>query len=318
MSADTENSKINNAASIRLFGRRRREFLLSLYHTIGDAAIFGRGAEAAFYFSFSIFPLLFFLISIIGIALGTSDGLRTELFGYLGRLMPETAFSVVRSTLEEIIAASTPGKITFGLAVTLWSASAGIDGIRNGLNSVYGLCETRPWWRTKLRSIIITFLMLLIAAAAIAFVFYGLQITRSALASIGMPIDSPLVLTLIRWLALIVLMLFAFEVIFNLIPNWGRLRWVWLTPGSLAAIALWILVSAAFRFYLDRFDTYDRAYGSLGAVMLLVLWLYLMAVIVLIGGAINSVIEQMRQREPAADRAEANSVSINPASEDLE
>lgn len=287
--------------SMLTFWRRGREFFAILRDKIGRAALFGRGAEAAFYFSFAIFPLLFFLTSIFGVILGTSGELRTELLGYLARLMPEAAFSVVRTTLEEIVVASTPGKITFGLVITLWSASAGIDGIRHGLNAVFGLTETRPWWLTKLRSIVITFLILVIAAAALAFVFYGLQIAKSAFVSVGIQVDSPLFLTFIRWIVLLFLMLLVLEVIFNLIPNWGRFRWVWITPGSLTAIALWIFISAAFRFYLDRFDTYDRAYGSLGTVMLLVLWLYLVAVIVLIGGAINSVLDQMSGRDCEPD-----------------
>lgn len=279
--------------SFSVLWRQKWEFFAELSNTIASAKLFGRSAEAAFYFSFAIFPLLFFLTSIFGIVLGTSSGLKLELFAYLGRLLPEAAFTVVRTTLEEIILSSTPGKITFGLVVTLWSASAGIDGIRHGLNSVFGLAETRPWWLTKLRSVVITFLMLVIAASAVAFVFYGLKIAQTTFGSVGITVDSPLILSFTRWLVLLILMLLAFEVIFNLVPNWGRFRWVWITPGSIAAIALWIVISVAFRFYLDRFDTYDRAYGSLGAVMLLVLWLYLLAVIVLMGGAINSVLEQM-------------------------
>src|SRR5688572_456808 len=101
------------------------EFFRRLYHKFHATDVLGRSANVAFYFSFAFFPLLFFLISLFGMVLESTDQLRNELFHYLSQVMPPSAYELVRNTVEEIIETSTPGKLTIGLLVTLWSASAG-------------------------------------------------------------------------------------------------------------------------------------------------------------------------------------------------
>ena len=280
-----------------------------------ETDIFSRAAQVAFYFSFSLFPLLFFLISLFAIVLDSTDGLKAELFTYVRQIMPSSAFELVRKTLDEIIESSTGGKLTIGLAITLWSASAGIDGLRSSLNAVYGLRETRWWWKTKLQSLAITLLLILLTAIVLGIVFYGWQASRVVLAYIGLEVTSPLVLVSIQWLSTIVVMLFACEIIYNLLPNFERYRWEWVTPGSIVAILLWLLLTRGFRLYLEHFNTYNKAYGSLGAVMILMLWLYLTAIVMMIGGTINAVLRAMqeeRERETADATVPVQALAEDP------
>ena len=268
-------------------------FFTRLYDKSFDVDIFSRSAQVAFYFAFSFFPLLFFLVSLFGLILESTDALQNDLFEYLRKIMPGTVFTLVKKTVEEVIENSSGGKLTLGLAVTLWSASAGIDSIRAALNAVYGLKETRSWFNTKFQSLVLTLIIIGLVAIGLLLVFYGWQLVGFALASVDLQISSPWVLVSIQWVSFLLVMLLAVEMIFSWVPNYGKFRWIWITPGSLVAMVLWLLLTSGFRTYLQYFNTYNKTYGSLGAVIILMLWLYLTAMVVLIGGAINSVIAGM-------------------------
>jgi len=287
-------------AATGIIGFDWKRFFWGLYQKTMDTDIFSRAAQVAFYFSFSLFPLLFFLISLFAIVLDTTDGLKAELFNYIRQIMPSSAFELVRKTLEEIIESSSGGKLTIGLAITLWSASAGIDSVRIALNEVYEFRETRWWWRTKLQSLLITLLLIVLVALVLGIVFYGWQAAQMALGYLGLQVTSPLVLVSIQWVSILLVMLFACEVIYNLLPNFKKHRWEWITPGSIVAIVLWLLLTRGFRLYLEYFNSYNKAYGSLGAVIILMLWLYLTAIVIMVGGVINAVVREMRGETDAA------------------
>jgi membrane protein len=269
-------------------------FFKRLYDRTFDADIFSYSAQIAFYFSFALFPLLYFLISLLGIILVSVDGIRRELFVYLYQIMPREVFYLVRTTIDEIVDKSSGGKATLGLLITLWSASAGFDAVRNALNGVYGLKETRAWWRTKLQSLALTFVVTTIAAFLLGVVFYGWKLVGLALAGIGLEVSSPWVLMTIQWITALALIFFVCQLIYNLLPNHRKLHKVRVTPGSIVAITLWILLSTIFRVYLAYYNSYNKAYGSLGAVIIMMLWLYLTASALMIGGVINSVLREMR------------------------
>jgi len=271
-----------------------KQFFTRLYERSFDADIFSRAAQVAFYFSFALFPLLYFLVSIFGLLLESSDGLRNELFSSLRQVMPFAVFDLVKKTVEEIVANSTGGKATLGLAVTLWSASAGVDAIRTSLNAIYNLKDSRFWLRTKIQSLVLTLVVSILTTVVLAIVFYGWQLVQYALAGVGLQVTSPLILVTIQWISILLIMLFTCEVIFNLLPDFKEKKWIWITPGSIVAIVLWILLTTGFRTYLGYFNTYNKAYGSLGAVMIMMLWLYLSASTLMIGGAINAVLHDMR------------------------
>lgn len=270
-----------------------KKFFGLLYTRAFEADVFNRAAQVAFYFSFSLFPLLFFLVSLIGMVLGSAESLRDELFAYFNQVMPSSAFELVRTTVNEIASGSSGGKVTLGLLITLWSASAGVDSVRSSLNAVYRLNETRAWPKMKLQSLALTFAMVLLIISVLGIFFYGWLIAQAAIAAAGFHITSPLVLVSIQWIAVILVLLFACELIYNLLPNFKKLAWIWITPGSVVAILLWIMLTGGFRLYLEFFNSYNRTYGSLGAVIILMLWLYLTSIAMLVGGLINAVLNEV-------------------------
>lgn len=274
-----------------------KDFFIRLYNRSFDADILSRAAQVAFYFSFAIFPLLYFLVSIFGILLESSQDLRGELFSYLRQVMPFAVFELIRKTVDEIVENSSGGKATLGLLITLWSASAGVDGIRTSLNEVYNIKESRSWPRTKIQSLILTLVVSLLTTVVLAIVFYGWQLVQFGLSGIGLQVTSPLVLVSIQWISIFVVMLLVCEVIYNLLPDFKTFRWEWITPGSVVAIILWVIMTSGFRTYLGFFNSYNKAYGSLGAVIIMMLWLYLTASALMVGGAINAVLRDMRRDE---------------------
>jgi membrane protein len=281
---------------MELFGGQGwKVFFHKLYEKITNTDVMSRAAQIAFYFSFAFFPLLFFLITLFGLVLNQTDSLQDELYRYLGQIMPGSAFSLVQKTLAEIVEASSGGKLTFGLFITLWSASAGIDSVRGTLNSVYELRETRSWWYTKIQSLILTLGFIILIAVALAGVTAGWTLVKLGFGSLGYEVTSPWVLVSVQWAALLLVMLLATAIVYSWVPCFDKFRWVWISPGAVVAILLWIIFSGAFRTYLHFFNSYNKAYGSLGAVIILMLWMYLTGLAILLGGAINSTMTEMSE-----------------------
>ncbi len=279
-----------------------KEFFSRLYEKAFDEDIFSTAAQVAFYFSFAIFPLLLFLISLIGLVLSSADDLRSELFYYLRQIMPFSAFDLVKNTIDEVTKTSSGGKLTLGFFIALWSASAGIDSIRIALNSVYNLKEKRSWWKTKLLSLSFTFVLTILISIALAIVFYGWKFISFALGLLSLPIPEGLFLILIQWISILIVLLLVFDLLYNVIPNHSPIKWKWVTPGAIVGIILWLILSFGFRLYLNYYNTYSKMYGSLGAVIILMLWLYLTSLVILIGGLINSILNELNQtKQPLAN-----------------
>jgi membrane protein len=271
-------------------------FFKELYDKFFETDVLSAAAQVAFYFSFAFFPLLLFLVSVFGLVLESTDDLRRQMYSYLSQILPPSAYQLVRTTMDEIIETSSTGKLTIGLLVTLWSASAGVDSLRIALNRVYEVRETRSWWNTKFHSLVLTFLFILLLAIGLAAVTAGWSLARVALTGMGMESPSHWVVSTVQWATIIIVMLVTTAVVYSWLPSFKKLRWVWISPGSATAIAVWILFGSLFRLYLQYFNTYNKAYGSLGAVIILMLWMYITGVALLLGGAINSVLTEMSEK----------------------
>jgi membrane protein len=204
----------------------------------------------------------------------------------------------VKKTILEVTQSSSGGKLTIGILVAFWAASAGFDSIRVALNMVYGLKEDRAWWRTKLLSLLFTLVITLLTGIALGTVFYGWKFISFSFSAFGLPIPSYTFLVIIEWVVTLGVLLLVFDLIYNLAPARKSFKWVWVTPGGITGIILWLILSSGFRLYLQYYNTYDRTYGSLGAVIILLLWLYLTALVILVGGVINSVLHEMAEENP--------------------
>ncbi|HEX3251997.1 MAG TPA: YihY/virulence factor BrkB family protein [Pyrinomonadaceae bacterium] len=261
--------------------------LKRLAKRIKEDRIFGRAAQLSYYFLLALFPLLLFLINILGYLAQEGTLFRDKLLIYLAALMPGSAFALVRATVDEISVTSGTGKLSFGLLAALWAASNGMGAISDTLNTAYNVRETRGWWRVRLISVCLTIALAILILAALAIVLYGGTIGEALAARFGFGSFFTTIWTIIQWPIALIFVLTTFNLIYNFAPNISPHMRRWITPGAFVGVALWLLVSFAFRVYLGYFDSYSVTYGSLGAVIVLMLWFYMSGVAILIGGEVN-------------------------------
>jgi membrane protein len=270
-----------------------KDFLKKVYDEAMAEDVVSNAAQVAFYFIFALFPLLLFLLSLFGLILGSAEDMRQELFAYLGQVMPASAVTIIEQTLNEVVTESSGGKLTFGFLLALWSASAGIDSVRIVLNDIYDLEEKRAWWKYKLVSVLLTLGLTVLVIFVVATIFYGSQFLTSLLASAGLQGSAAIVANALSFILILAAMLLAFAFIYAFAPDHKPFAWKYITPGAVTAVVLWLAFSFGFRVYLAYFDSYAKTYGSLGAIIILLLWLYLTALVILIGGVINSVADKI-------------------------
>ncbi|HKP38946.1 MAG TPA: YihY/virulence factor BrkB family protein [Pyrinomonadaceae bacterium] len=262
---------------------------------------FGDAAKLAYYFLLALFPLLIFLTSGIGLIVGAGTGMRRTLFAYLARVMPGSAFHLIDATMSEISNSSGAGKLSFGLLAALWAASNGMGAITESLNRAYDVEERRSWWKQRAVAIALTVTLSLLIIAALVLVMGGTRIAEYLAGAYGLSTFFLVSWKVLQWPIALAFMLLAFALIYFFAPDLRDQDWKWITPGSVIGVVLWLAVSFAFKGYLHFFDSYSTTYGSLGAVIVLMLWLYLTGLAVLIGGQVNSEIENAVAQKGAAD-----------------
>lgn len=258
--------------------------------------VLGKAAQLSYFFIFALFPLLFFLASLLGYFAQTGTQMRDELLRYLAAVVPRKASVLIRDTVDEITAGSSGGKVSFGLLVALLTASFGMGSVISTLNSAYGVKESRPWWKAQALAVALTAGLALLIISALALVLYGGNIGEWVAAKYSLGDAFTLAWGVLQWPVVLAVVLLAFALIYYFSPNVKDMKWQWITPGSVLGLGLWLLASFIFRAYLSLFDTYGAAYGSLGAMMVLLLWLYLTGVAILVGGEMNAAIEDAAAR----------------------
>ena len=264
---------------------------------VNDHEIFGRAAQLSYYFLLALFPLLLVLINVLGYMAQEGTAFRERLLLYLAALMPRSAITLVRTTLDEISNASGSGKLSFGLLAAVWAASNGMGAISDTLNTAYNVKERRSWWRVRLISVCLTVALAILILAALAIVLYGGTIGEALAARYGFGDFFTSLWTIVQWPIALVFVLTTFNLIYNLAPDLPAGSRSWITPGAFVGVGLWLLVSFGFRLYLSFFDSYSVTYGSLGALIVLMLWFYLTGVAILIGGEVNSEISHEKAQK---------------------
>ena len=268
---------------------------------ISDDDIFGRAAQLSYYFLLALFPLFLVLINVLGYLAQEGTAFREQLLTYLAAVMPRNAIALVRNTLNEISDASGTGKLSFGLLAALWAASNGMGAISDTLNTAYNVKERRPWWKVRIISVCLTVALAILILAALAIVLYGGTIGEALAARYGFGDLFTLGWKIVQWPIALVFVLTTFNLIYNFAPDLPPGTRSWIAPGAFVGVGLWLIVSFGFRAYLSFFDSYSVTYGSLGAVIVLMLWFYLTGVAILIGGEVNSEVSRKRHKKHIND-----------------
>jgi membrane protein len=256
--------------------------------------VFGHAAELGFYFLFALFPTLLCAGSILGLAARSAYQFYDKLLDYLAVVIPTSALGTVLSTFNQTAAAATTGRVTYGLIAAVWSASVGISAIQDTLNAVYKIQDSRSFIVARIQAIGLTILLTAVVSLGLGSMLLGDYFAR--LAELRIP-DLLLrsatehAIRLTSWMIASVLLALTFAFLYYWAPDCKTRRWHWLTPGGAVGIAGWLLASLAFRIYLHFFNNYTVTYGSLGAVIILLMWFYITGLMLLVGAEINSQIE---------------------------
>jgi len=253
--------------------------------------LINRAYELAYNFLLAVFPMLLFLLGLLGMFTSENGKLRGDLFYYFQLALPPSAYQLLAHTLREVTPTSTGGKLTFGLLFVLYSGSSGMTQLISTLNAAYEVKEERSWLRIHLISLALTLAMAILLIAALFLVLAGSHVVATVGHTIGMNKVVYLAGKILQWACAIAFVVFAFAVVYYFAPNVHEQHWYWLTPGSVVGVLLWAIASGALRLYLHVFNSYSKTYGSLGAVIILMLWFYVLGLSFLIGSQINATIE---------------------------
>ena len=290
------NKEITAAEAVRisiwqLGGLSWRTLVRRVWRELYEGTLLTHAAALAFYFLFALFPLLLFLVTLLGFLAETGTELRSNLFRFLSRVAPPSAFALIDETLLEIAANAGGWRLWLGLASALWFASLGIAALSESLNAMYGVHESRRYWKVRLSAIALTIALVILIVAALLLMLYGGEIGATVAAHFQQGMLFTTLWTIAQVPLALLFVLFAFALIYYYAPDLYDQKWYWITPGSIVGVALWVIASLGLRVYLRHFDSYSLTYGSLGAVIVLMLWFFLTGVAILLGGKINAEIE---------------------------
>jgi membrane protein len=265
----------------------------------------------SYYFLLALLPLLLVMMAFLGIFADRGTELRDNLISYLGQVMPSSAGELVQKTVQELGTQSGAGKISFGLLATVWAASSGMGAISETLNTAYNVTESRPWWKSRLTAVGLTVALALLIVTALVLLLYGFEIADAIANWAGLGGAFTITWKVAQWPIILFFILLSFNLIYYFGPDLKDQKWKWITPGSIIGAVLWLLVSFGFRTYLKYFNSYSATYGSLGALIIMMLWFYFTGLAVLIGGEVNSEIESAAAQAGAPDAKEKGEKSVD-------
>jgi membrane protein len=264
------------------------ELLKRTWREFQDDDALGLAAQLAYYFFLALFPALLFLIALASFfPLGDLAANATQ---SLQRVAAPGIVDIIRGQLTQLSGSADGGVLSFGVLAALWSSSAAMVAIIDALNRAYDVEDGRPWWKRRLTAVAITLAVAIFLLASLTLVLVGPELGGTLASRLGLGAAFEWGWKILQWPLVFALVATAISLIYYYAPDVDQ-DFVWLTPGSLAATALWLIGSLAFRVYIVNFGSYNQTYGAIGGVMVLMLWLYLSGVSVLAGAELNAEIE---------------------------
>jgi membrane protein len=265
-----------------------------------EDGVYNRAAELAYFFFLSLFPGVIFISTLLGFVFKSNTRLTALLLEYLGATLPGSAFELIRQVITEITRSSGSGKLTFGILAALWTANSGMNALEDALNAVYKVKESRALWKTYGIALVMTVLASLLIVAALAVFLYGGVLVQLISDTIGLKPAFYWTWRIVQWPIAVFFVSLVASMVYYAAPNLKQRCWQWLSPGALFATLGWIAASGLLRLYFHFFTSYAKTYGSLGAVMVLMTWLYVTGIMLLLGAEVNMVIEVAAVRAHAA------------------
>ncbi|TYP70235.1 YihY/virulence factor BrkB family protein [Paenibacillus methanolicus] len=284
--ANGPGTKRNDApANPRETKSRVWRFAQNLYCRFQDDEVPAMGAQLTYYLILSFFPFLIFIIAVLSFA----DLTVRDVIDGIRLVLPETSTSTISEAFEEIQQSRSGSLLSFGLLITLWSASNGVSAVIKALNKAYDVEETRPFWKVKGISLLFTVILALVIVSSMVMLIFGRVIGDNLYKWTQLPGSFDVIWGIAQFVLPIAIMAVVFALMYMFVPNL-HLKFKEVLPGAIFTTVGWIVTSLAFSFYVNHFGSYSKTYGSIGGIIVLLTWLYLSSIVLVIGGEINAVL----------------------------
>ncbi|MBM7662629.1 membrane protein [Bacillus mesophilus] len=267
-------------------------FLKDLWGRFHHDEVAGLSAELAYFFLLSLFPFMIFLITLIGYLPIDQE----TVISFLRQYAPGEAMNLIENNISGIIQNHNSGLLSFGIIATIWSASNGLNAVIRAFNRAYDVKETRSFIVARLMSILLTIAMIIVIVIALLLPVFGKQIGLFIFSAMGLSETFLVIWNAARWIISFFVLFLVFSCLYYFAPN-KHLHWKEVFSGAFIATLGWIIVSSAFSYYVGSFGNYSATYGSLGGIIVLMIWFYLTGMIILIGGEINAIINSKREKK---------------------
>ena len=275
-------------------------FMKELLVRIKKVDVTGLGSQLAFFFLLSLFPLLIFIMTLLPFL--NLD--QAQLLLFIQDYAPESVSTLISDTLGEVLKNRNGGLLSIGILATIWSASKGMNALTKALNRSYFTEEDRSFIVARGMSVVFTIMLIAVLLVALILPVFGQQIGMLVFSYLGLEEGFQLIWGSLRWILPPVLIFVVFSAIYWVVPN-IKIRLKSVFPGSLFATVGWILTSLAFSYYVGNYGSYSNTYGSIGAIIVLMMWLYFSAIILMLGGQINAVMTERTQAKVAKQKSNA-------------
>jgi membrane protein len=286
----------------------RRSWMATLKRTckeFSDDNLTDRAAALTYYAVLALFPALIALVSILGLAVDRATITRV-IEDTLSSIGPSSAIDTFKKPINEVTGntGTTGVLLVLGIVTSLWSASGYIGAFFRASNAIYEREEGRPFYRLRPLQLLVTLILELMTALVVVALIISGPLATSLGNAIGIGDTAQTIFDIAKWPAMLLVVMVMLAILYYWAPNAKQPKFKWITPGSLLAVVVWIIASAAFAFYVAHFNSYNKTYGTLGGVVAFLVWLWLTNIAVLLGAELNAEVE--RGRELAAGVAGAD------------
>jgi membrane protein len=275
-------------------------------------------AALTYYGLLALFPALIAFVGIIGLVADPAGATQT-ITDVVSQIGPSSAADTFAGPIESVTSSSSTAGIMaiVGIVVALWSASGYVGAFMRASNVIYETPEGRPIWKLRPLQMLVTLIILLLAAITLLALIVSGPLAEAIGSAIGVSDTAVTVYQVAKWPILAALVITIFAVLYYATPNVKLRGFKWVTPGSIFALVVWILASAAFAFYVANFGSYDKTYGTLGGVVVLLIWLWITNLAILFGHELNAERERSHELAEGVPRADRE-IQLEPRDEPKE
>jgi membrane protein len=269
-------------------GRTWKTFFRDLKNEISEDNVPNGAAALAYYLLLAIFPAMIFLLGLLPYL--PIPNLQQSIMDMLGQALPGDAAKMFTGTVQEIVSQKRGGLLSLGALLTLWASSAGMSAIMQQLNITYDVKEGRPFYKSKGIAILLTLGMGALVISAFGLIILGGSIQGWMASSLGLGQPVIVAFAALRWVIIAASLMLAFALTYYFAPDVEQ-EFRFISPGSVLGVVLLVVASLGFKLYVENFGSYAKSYGSIGAVIVMMLWLNIMGLVILLGSEVNALIE---------------------------